>query len=98
MNIVLLTSTIAPPKGIGSTTRLNILERENDYLISLEFYLNLLGKGIDKIIFAENSKHDLSKILKLIENIQTNIIEIHCCPEKIFKIPIIELNISYLQG
>ena len=68
LNVLILTATIAPRQGIGSTKRMDPEQREKDYLNAFIFYCNRLNYGVDYIIFGENSKSDISKfrdILKL---------------------------------
>jgi len=66
-NILLLTATITPKSGVPNLTRVDPKLRLRDYHEALEFYLSLLSKGCDGIIFAENSNSDVSSLQKLVE-------------------------------
>ena len=61
-NILLLTATINPLKGIPSLARTDPVLRLGDYSRSIGFYLGLLGKCFDGIVFVENSAYDLSPL------------------------------------
>lgn len=67
MNVVVLTATINPKPGIGATKRIDSRDRENDYLLAFDFYLNQLDKGINYLIFGENSLSDLSKLKEMVK-------------------------------
>ena len=64
-NILLLTATIQPPAGVPLLARTNSAARLDDYAKSLRFYLTLLGKCFDAIVFAENSAYNLSVLREL---------------------------------
>lgn len=55
-----MTATVTPPPGAPGLTRVDPAVRLEDYRSSLVFYLGLLGKCLDAIVFAENSQADLS--------------------------------------
>ena len=63
-NILLLTATINPLRGIPSLARTDPLLRLGDYAKSLEFYLGLLDRCFDGIVFVENSAYDLSPLIQ----------------------------------
>jgi hypothetical protein len=62
-NVLLMTATITPLPGIPVLMRIDPKLRLRDYLASLAFYVTLLGKCFDAIIFAENSKSDLEPLI-----------------------------------
>lgn len=59
-NVLIMTATVTPPPGAPGLTRVDPKVRLEDYRSSLVFYLGLLGKCLDAIVFAENSGADLS--------------------------------------
>lgn len=69
-NILLLTATIAPKPGVPNLKRTDPKSRLQDYERSLQFYLSMLNKGCDAIIFAENSNSDISILKKVVEDCQ----------------------------
>ena len=66
-NILLMTATINPLKGIPSLARTDPVLRLGDYAKGLAYYLGLLGQGLDGIVFVENSDYDISSLKKLAE-------------------------------
>jgi len=62
-NVLLMTATIAPLHGIPALVRVDPTLRLQDYQESLAFYIGLLGKCFDAIVFAENSKSDLAPLV-----------------------------------
>jgi hypothetical protein len=64
----LMTATITPPAG--AVVRANPLDRMNDYLESLKFYLSVPGHLIDRILFIDNSASDISPLAELAAGIQ----------------------------
>lgn len=60
--ILLLTATITPPTGARDLKRMDPRVRLDDYCRALDFYLGLMDRGADRIIFAENSASDLSRL------------------------------------
>lgn len=65
-NVLLLTATITPPEGAPLLSRTDPKSRLQDYEKALEFYLQLIGKGIDAIVFAENSNSDVSSLQNIV--------------------------------
>ena len=65
-NILLLTATITPPAGVPLLQRANPHDRLQDYERALKFYLPLLNRCIDSIIFAENSNSDVSVLQNMV--------------------------------
>jgi hypothetical protein len=59
-NVLIMTATVIPSKGMPGLIRVDPAVRLEDYRRALIHYLDLLGKGIDAIVFAENSNADLS--------------------------------------
>ena len=57
---ILLTATIAPPEA--AVARNDPQVRLRDYLASLEFYLSLPKKFVDRILFVDNSGSDIKPI------------------------------------
>jgi len=65
-NILLITATITPPSGAPNLARNNPSVRLHDYERALKFYLSLLNRCFDAIIFAENSNSDVSSLQNLV--------------------------------
>ncbi len=65
-NVLLLTATITPPSGAPLLARTDPKDRLQDYEKGLKFYLQLIGKGIDAIVFAENSNSDISTLQNIV--------------------------------
>ena len=65
-NILLLTATITPPAGVPLLHRANPQDRLQDYERALNFYLPLLNRCIDSIVFAENSNSDISTLQNMV--------------------------------
>ena len=66
-NVLLMTATITPLPGLPSLARTDPKLRLQDYQTALLFYANLLGDCIDAIIFAENSKSDVSSLVQSVK-------------------------------
>ena len=66
-NIVLLTATIAPAKGVPALAMTDAVERSATYLAAFEFYLSKIGVAFDGIVFAENSGADITEFQNLAE-------------------------------
>lgn len=64
--ILLMTSTIQPRAGEPLLARTDPKDRLNDYKKALSFYLTFLGKGIDKIVYVDNSAYDLMPLKELV--------------------------------
>ena len=63
--ILLLTATIRPKAEQPGLVIFNEDVRLKEYAAALDFYINLLNKGVlDAVIFAENSGYDLSQLKK----------------------------------
>ena len=60
--ILLLTATVTPPAGSRNLTRLDPRERLDDYCRAFDFYLTLLDRSVDRIVFAENSASDITPL------------------------------------
>lgn len=65
-NFLMLTATITPKSGVPNLKRVNPEERLQDYKSALEFYLPLINKSCDGIIFVENSNSDVSLLKNLV--------------------------------
>ncbi len=63
--ILLLTATVTPPAGSRNLIRLDPRERLEDYCTAFDFYLTLLDRGVDRIIFAENSNSDITRLVRM---------------------------------
>jgi hypothetical protein len=61
-NVLLLSATIQPPAGMPVLTRTDPSLRLNDYIQSIDFYVQFLGKCFDAIVLAENSEADLTSL------------------------------------
>ena len=66
-NILLMTATITPPDGVPFLARTDPQARLKDYEESLKFYTSLIGKGVDAIVFAENSNSDVSTLRTIVK-------------------------------
>ncbi len=66
--ILLMTSTINPRKGEPLLQRIDPQLRLNDYKKALKHNLQFLGKGLDKIVFVDNSDANLNELHALCEN------------------------------
>jgi hypothetical protein len=62
-----MTATITPPANARERVRDDPLLRLRDYEAALRFYVTLLGPGLDRIVFAENSSSDLSSLARICE-------------------------------
>ncbi len=56
---LLMTATVAPAGGMR-TVLANPDARRDEYIRALLFYRALIGRGIDRIVFVDNSNSDLS--------------------------------------
>ena len=65
-NVLLLTATITPPAGVPLLARTDPKARLQDYEKGLQFYLQFINKGIDAIVFAENSNSDVSTLKNIV--------------------------------
>ncbi len=63
--ILLLTATVTPLQGVPSLRRTDPAQRLQDYANALRFYLGLLGRCFEGIVFAENSGADLQPLRRL---------------------------------
>ncbi len=68
-NILLMTATITPPPGVPALVRTDPQVRLQDYEKALRFYMSLLNRGIDSIVFAENSNTDISILQDIVEQV-----------------------------
>ena len=57
-----MTATITPPAGAPQLVRTDPAARLRDYDAALAFYLGLIGRGLDRIVFVENSDSDLTAL------------------------------------
>jgi hypothetical protein len=71
--ILMMTATITPPPGVNA--RSDPAVRLGDYSRALSFYLQQIGRGIDRIVFIENSNSDLTTLRSLAD--KAGLIE--CC-------------------
>ncbi|HEX5245081.1 MAG TPA: hypothetical protein VFW23_17615, partial [Tepidisphaeraceae bacterium] len=60
--ILLMTATIRPPAGARALKVRDPAVRLAEYDSALSFYCGLLGRGIDQIVFAENSEAELEPL------------------------------------
>ncbi len=56
---LLMTATVAPASGMR-TTLANPDARRDEYIRAVRYYRDLIGRGIDRIVFVDNSHSDLS--------------------------------------
>ena len=66
-NLLLMTATITPRSGVPNLKRTDANLRLQDYEKALKFYLSLLNRGCDGIIFAENSDSDVSSLRNIVQ-------------------------------
>jgi hypothetical protein len=64
---LLMTATITPPPGVV-TARADPAVRLEDYRKALAFNLGLLGAGVDRIVFVDNSASDLGPLRRAAES------------------------------
>ncbi|WAL58386.1 hypothetical protein [Thermocoleostomius sinensis] len=62
-----MTATITPKSGVPNLKRIDPSTRMQDYKKALEFYLSIVNKGCDGIVFAENSNSDITELKSLVE-------------------------------
>lgn len=67
LNILIMTATITPPLGAPGLQRSDPALRLQDYARALRHYLKFVGKGIDRIIFAENSESDIAVLRSIVD-------------------------------
>jgi hypothetical protein len=71
-NILLMTATITPPDHVPFLQRIDPHVRLQDYEKALKFYLSLMNRCIDSIIFAENSNSDVSVLQAIVDQAGVN--------------------------
>lgn len=76
MRILLMTATINPRLGEPLLKRIDPESRRKDYEKAFLFYHDYLDKGIDHILFVENSEADLLWMKKLIPPAHQHKVEI----------------------
>jgi hypothetical protein len=62
MNLLLMTATVTPPAGAPGLMRVDPQLRLRDYQEALSHYLGFIGRELDAIVFAENSRADVSSL------------------------------------
>src|SRR4051794_38535005 len=62
--VLLLSATVTPPPGVGGLRHYDPRQRLEEYLAALDFYLGL-SRGIERVVFAENSGADLEPMEQL---------------------------------
>jgi hypothetical protein len=60
--LLIMTATITPPTDAPGLVRVDPGLRLADYRSALEWYLQFIGAGLDRIIFAENSLSDTDSL------------------------------------
>ena len=65
-NIAMLTATITPPSGVPGLARTDPAVRLADYRSALDFYMSCFDRGLDSIVFADNSNSDVSSLHELV--------------------------------
>jgi len=61
-NILIMTATITPPADVPFLARTDPNVRIKDYEAALRFYISLLGRVLDAIVFVDNSNSDISTL------------------------------------
>ena len=64
---LLLTATVTPPAGSPRLKRVDPAQRLADYAWALRFYLRVPPTVLDRIVFAENSSHDLVPLREMVD-------------------------------
>ncbi|HNY32487.1 MAG TPA: hypothetical protein PKO15_16495 [Fibrobacteria bacterium] len=67
-NLLLMTATITPPAGVPNLSRTDPAQRLEDYAQALVWYLDGAGTCFDRIVFAENSLSDVSRLREIAES------------------------------
>lgn len=65
-DVLLVTATIAPKSGVPNLSRVDPEQRLADYILGLKFYLSLLPKSFDHLVFCENSNSDVSRLRDIV--------------------------------
>jgi hypothetical protein len=65
VQILILTASIAVPPGAPGVARADPLLRMQDYRQAFAFYSSFIGKGVDRIVFAENTGSDLQSLREI---------------------------------
>jgi hypothetical protein len=65
MQALVLTASIQVPTNASGVARKDARLRLDDYRQALAFYTSLVGRGLDRIVFAENTGADLSLLREL---------------------------------
>jgi hypothetical protein len=75
VKILLLTATIAVPSGAPGIARTDPVLRLQDYKETLAFYTRFINRGIDRIVFAENTGFDLQSLREIaaIKNVASSV-------------------------
>jgi hypothetical protein len=66
-NTLLLTAPVSPPANPPRLKRVDPLQRLNDYLWALRFYVGLPTSAVDRILFIENSEYDLTPLRRMVD-------------------------------
>jgi hypothetical protein len=67
-DVLLMTSTIAPSKQAALLVFRDPEQRLREYATALSFYVDLLRRNVfDKLVYADNSGHDLGSLAKIAE-------------------------------
>ena len=69
IHILVMTATITPKPDVRSLGRKDPALRRRDYEDAFQFYGNLVGKCLDRIVFVENSLSDLSSIEQIADRL-----------------------------
>ncbi len=64
--ILLMTATVAPAGGMR-TVLADVTARRQEYLRALAYYRAMIGKGIDRIVFVDNSASDMTEFRAIAE-------------------------------
>lgn len=77
--VVIMTATITPPEGVVTTVK-DPSTRLAEYGRALEFNVRLIGQGIDRIVFAENSGSDMTPLRRIAAGHACEFMEIDAPP------------------
>lgn len=70
-----MTATITPPAGVPNLSRVDPAQREADYLEALRWYIQAAPGVFDRIVFAENSLSDVSRLESACESLAPGLVE-----------------------
>ena len=76
MTTILLTSTIAPNAAMPNHKSFDIPTRLSEYKSALTWYLGQAPRSVTRLLFCDNSGHDLSELIEHAEAIRPGHVEV----------------------